>query len=1022
VIPNELQIRRSTAHRRVRLGRLFVAVFSVLSLALATGSISAQLTETRRILVIRVSFPQETPDNETTSGDGKFDLRTYEEAVSEYRFPFDTPPHDRTYFAAHFQGLADYFDTVSDGQLKIEADIFPAGESDSYELTRPLIDYGNGRTRREINARIVELFRDGVLAAEGTEGGALDFSIYDDVVVAHAGLGGESSNQLNDVPSAFINQADLDTYVEGSIAVDGGSTIINQGILLPESGGIDGRSGLNGILARFYANQLGLPRLDNPEDGLPAVGDWSLMDTGNITSASSIQLGFENLTGAATDTFLIAYSPSLLTTWSRTRLGWLTPTVVRHDTTLSIAASHSDSDHPKALRIPISGTEYFLLENRMSRLVVEGRQPDITLSEGTRGVWVANDDYDAFIPGSGILIWHIDEDVIDGLEEGKAVNSNPDFRTHFDGLVGLYRKGVALEEADGLEDIGNTSASRVITSGFISFASIQGSNQDPYYVGNVTRFAPDTTPSSNSNLGYESGIEIEILSPPGETMEVAIRFRRTQGGWPRALTDPTPSVGPRSIGLPGATVLTGGALAGESALSLSGDNVLLTGFASEFTPAIGRVSQNQTDEVLFSAVSNPALWTEGQLITIADVGTTPTGNVSASPLISSFQGSQPTDVWGYNDGTVRWGIFGTTSGEATVGTSPITGIAAGDVNGNGSNEWIVMDASGSVFAVDGDRSSIRLGSVESPVGGPVVSNLNASGADEVVVVSANGSVTIFSGTESQMSRSLAGGAASSPILADIDGDGFVEILFGGDERIWVTRFNGIGQSDTPYEIPLRDKAGRLEAPPLAADLDADGAIDLIVASQAGVIYAITTAGQSLPGFPILATGRISVSPLLTDIDQDNNLELIAFTDQGTVHLWHLEQLDPSLTGTTVAWGQQGGNAANTGFFSQTGTPADDFEQGSLLPESRAYCYPNPIRGNEAFIRYYLAAEADVELVIINAAGQILDRVTATRSDALTDNEIRWDTTDYGSGIYICRLQATDGGRTEARFIKTAVIR
>ena len=75
-------------------------------------------------------------------------------------------------------------------------------------------------------------------------GGTLDFSIYDDIVVVHAGLGGESSNQLNDVPSAFINQADLDTYVEGPIPVNGGSTFINKGILLPESGGTDGRSGL----------------------------------------------------------------------------------------------------------------------------------------------------------------------------------------------------------------------------------------------------------------------------------------------------------------------------------------------------------------------------------------------------------------------------------------------------------------------------------------------------------------------------------------------------------------------------------------------------------------------------------------------------------------------------------------------------------------------------------------------------------------------------------------------------------
>ena len=1006
----------------MRFGRLFIATIIVLSFGPLSTVVAAQQLETRRILVLRVSFPQETPYNETTSGDGTFDLRTFEEARPDYRFPFDIPPHNRSYFTAHFQGLANYFDTVSDGLLQINYDVFPAGENDSYQLTRQLIDYGNGRTRQEINARIVELFRDGVLAAESAEGAALDFSIYDDVVVAHSGLGGESSNQLNDVPSAFINRDDLDTYVDGPIPVDGGATTINQGILLPESGGTDGRSGLNGILARFYANQLGLPRLDNPEDGLPSIGDWSLMDTGNISSASSIQLGFDNLTGSATDTFLIAYSPSLLTAWSRARLGWLTPTVIRHDTTLSIAAAHSELDHPKAVRVQISANEYFLLENRMSRLAVEGRRPNITLSDGTRGVWVANDDYDAFIPGSGILIWHIDEAVISGLDDGKAVNSNPDFRTHFDGLVGLYRKGVALEEADGLEDIGNTSASRVITSGFISFASIQGSNQDPYYVGNITRFGPDTTPSSGNNLGYDSGIEIEILSPPGEAMDVAIRFNRNLDGWPRTLDGTTQAVSPRNGALPEAAILTGGLLPGESALSISGIGVALDGFQSALTPAIGRVSQNQIDEILFVSGSEPSLWSDGGHITIADVGATSPGRVSAPPVIANFAGSQPTDAWGYDDGTVAWGVFGPASGEVRVGNSAITGISVGDFNEDGSNEWVVLDATGSLFVVDGDRSFVQLGVVDDPIGGPVVSNLDASGADEIAVVSSNGSVTIFSGSEDLTTRPLPGGATSSPILSDIDQDGFVEILFGGDERVWVLRFNGVAQNNTPYEIPLRDKAGPMVAPPLVADLDADGAHDLIVASQAGVIYAITTAGESLPGFPILATGHISTSPLLEDIDGDNNLELVVFTDEGSSHLWHLERIDPALTGTTVTWGQQGGNAANTGSFAQIGTPADTVGQGALLPESRAYCYPNPIRENEAFIRYYLADQADVDVIIINATGRIVDRLSATRSDALTDNEIRWDTTDFASGIYICRLQATNGSRTEIRFIKTAIIR
>ena len=1022
--PGEHQIRRSVAHRWLRFGRLFTVLFALHLLGLGGPQAAAWQTETRRILAIRVSFPLESPDEETTSGDGTFDLRSFDEALPDYRFPFDTPPHNRSYFSAHLQALAHYFDTVSEGQLRIAFDVFPSGENDSYPLGKRLIDYGNGRTRQEIDARIVELFRDGILAADATEGAALDFSAYDDIIVIHAGLGGESSNQLNDVPSAFIDRTDLDTYAEGPIPVDGGSRFVDQGILLPEAGGTDGRSGLNGILARFYANQLGLPRLDNPEDGLPAIGDWSLMDTGNISVASSNQLGFSNLTGTPSDTILVAYSPSLLTAWSRERLGWLTPTVVRHDTTVSIAAAHSTLDHPKAIRIPITADEYFLLENRMSRLAVEGRQPNITLSEGTRGVWIANDDYDAFIPGSGILIWHIDDAVINRSGGDKAVNSNPDFRIHFDGLVGLYRKGVSLEEADGLEDIGNTSSSRVITSGIISFASISGNNQDPYYVGNVTRFGPDTTPGSSNNVGHSSGVDIEILTAPGEVMEVAVRFNRHQDLWPRTLDSVTPTVAPRTAILTDANeILNGGRTIGGNSWSLSGNTLNLPDYQSIWTPAIGRITQRTTDEVLFSDGGPPALWTNGQRITSADVGGPSTGPVSAAPIVAAFPGNATNDIWGHQNGTVVWGIFGPESGEADVGTDAIIGISAGNVDSDDGRELVALDERGAVFVIEGHQSFRPLGTVEKAIGQPVIANLDATGSDEIVILSSDGSVTIFVADEEPVtSRPVPGGASSPPVLSDIDGDGFVEILFGGVERVWVIRFNGVGQTDTPYEIPLQDRVGRLEAPPVIADLDADGKLDIIVASRTGAIYAISTTGIPIPGFPVLATGRITVSPLIDDLDGDNLLELVAFTNDGIAHLWHLDQIDPTLTGSTVSWGQQGGGSGNTGRLGQTATPADEPTLSELLPEARAYCYPNPIRGQFAFIRYYLSEEADVNLIVVNAVGQVVDRITATRTDANTDNEIRWDTTDYGSGIYICRLQATNGSRTETRFIKAAIIR
>ena len=66
--------------------------------------------------------------------------------------------------------------------------------------------------------------------------------------------------------------------------------------------------------------------------------------------------------------------------------------------------------------------------------------------------------------------------------------------------------------------------------------------------------------------------------------------------------------------------------------------------------------------------------------------------------------------------------------------------------------------------------------------------------------------------------------------------------------------------------------------------------------------------------------------------------------------------------------------------------------------------------------------ADVTVTVINPRGQIVERLTATQTHALTDNEIRWDTSDYAGGFYICRVEAVAGSQSEIRFVKVAVIK
>ena len=62
------------------------------------------------------------------------------------------------------------------------------------------------------------------------------------------------------------------------------------------------------------------------------------------------------------------------------------------------------------------------------------------------------------------------------------------------------------------------------------------------------------------------------------------------------------------------------------------------------------------------------------------------------------------------------------------------------------------------------------------------------------------------------------------------------------------------------------------------------------------------------------------------------------------------------------------------------------------------------------------------MTIYNPLGEKIADLAHDNPMPNTDNEIAWDVTDYASGLYICRLQASNSTRTEVRFIKAAVIK
>ncbi len=943
------------------------------------------------ILALRVEFPKEEPDDPTTTGDGIFDLRSFQEALPSYEFPYDTPPHNRQYFEWHLQALANYYDKVSEGKVEIRFDVFPTKQDSSYKLRRTMISYGNGRNQDEIDQRLVDLFKNALSLADSVEGDNLDFEQYNSFLVIHAGMDG-STGALNDIPSAYLSPRDFDTFVGGPVFVEEGSFAIDNGWILPESISQNGVGGLNGTAARIFGNQLGLPGLSNFEDNLPAVGGWSLMDTGFINVGAG----------------LLGYVPSYPMAWSKIELGWIDPLKVTRDTTLTIAATDISSHHPKAVLVPIDSDEYFLLENRQMRRR-EGELPDVEYSTGdSAGVWLSVDSYDSYIPGSGILIWHIDKAVIRGKRATGSINDDS------------FDRGIDLEEADGYEDIGNLNFDRI--------AGIAGSKKDPFFVGGATAFSPSTVPSSDSKSGTVTGITIVVKDSLQDEMTVEITFNANKEGWPLSL--PSGFVAsPKTVNVNGDGEKEIIAVARDGNVHIWRlDGTTLSAFQTDsgvlLDPAVGDVDGDLTPEVVlvhengdvssWNSESTSLLWR------IEGIG------ASTAPIISNVDTDATGEVIvGSDDGSIAIldGQDGSLLRKVETGGSKIVGIA---IKGK---DIIAVNEEGELFIVgeDGSGEQAPVGNIEGrPSGSPVLGDMDGDGKVEIILLSENGILTVYSksliesiGEERPLFQADIGDdIRSSPILTDLDGDGSLEVVFTGEGKVHAWRFNGIPEANFPLILPLKDKVGGIASSPIAADIDGDGDQEIIFGTSQDLVYALRSDGQIASGFPLTSIGDIVSSLVIDDLDGDDRLELCALTASGTAHVWDISKIASSYTGTDITWGQSNAGPANPGVYPGVTSPPP--QSVSLLPSDRAYCYPNPIDGDSAHLRFFLGGEARINVKMFNGAGELVGEMSKDDLEPVSDNEILMDMSNYASGLYIFRLEATGNGKQEEVFIKAAV--
>jgi len=473
------------------------------------AALNRSSSDTIKILAVMVEFQKDTDNN--TAGDGTFNS-IYEKDYGDKII--DPLPHDVSYFANHVEFAKNYFSKVSNGKANVVYQILPQ----VITVSKTMRNYSPAVNSTDFTA-MAEFMKE-VWTLAGNQNPNFNFADFNLFSIFHAGVGRDISlpgslGNEKDLPSVYLGLNSLQKYFGTSfdgIQVGSSNFKITNSMILPQAENREissfGQTALfqvsiNGLIAANIASFLGLPDLFDTNTGLSAIGKFGLMDGQAIFANRG----------------LFPPEPSA---WEKIFLGWETPieiAVQAGNTTHTIAPSLSPSH--QIYKIPINASEYYLVEYRQRDVNQDGlkislKQNNIDVSKTfalneyayfeaipetlLAGVTTSVDEYDFALPGSGVLIWHIDEKIINEKIAENKINSDK------------TRRGVDVEEADGVQDIGEQ-----FTTIFGDQVVGEGWEFDLWFKTNTSKlytnkFSSDTRPNTNANDGANSLITFHNFS------------------------------------------------------------------------------------------------------------------------------------------------------------------------------------------------------------------------------------------------------------------------------------------------------------------------------------------------------------------------------------------------------------------------------------------------------------------------------------------------------------------------------
>jgi M6 family metalloprotease-like protein len=1006
--------------------------------------------ETLRILGIRVEFQEEDPDDPRTTGNGLFDMRTQDQFLEDEGHLIDPSPHDTLYFKRHMDALHNYWYAASESQLALDGEVFPKSGSFAYRLPYPMAHYGAPDSTLAGKVEMLrQFFHDSFNLADSfsvhgdSQVYGIDFSRYDCFVIFHAGsdLQSDLGELVNPTPgdlfTGFIVLGD-------TVWVNGGAYPITEGTFMPETQSQDNRvAALNAVFAHEFGHQLGLVDLYNTENFMTQVGDFSLMD--NNFADVGVDVGY----GIYVSGVLAAYPDA----WSKAFLGFVRPEQIREENDIRLFASEMLGDDLQLIKVSINSEEYFLIENRQADIDRDGfsglrADPVTNVVLGPVDADMNyNREYDWLLPGSGILIWHVDEGVAYLDYDGDGLNNFWDNDLQLD----KDRRFLTIVEADGIIDFGG------------NYYTGYGQKEDMFYKGNNTALTPNTFPSSKSRNKSNTHIWIENIGYSDTVMSLDISQRWYQSGFPQKVVPETTvsslvyadvnndgnveifASSERFIYAwgPGGTKLISNPDVLQT-FELNGDTTYLplAVFAeSDYTffgpPVLGDLNGDDTLEVVAITVNgkvyawHPYDLNEDGRADVLDgfpiqlgglIGT----GIWLGPIIANFDSVKSNLEIFVATKRLDVGTVVISSDGRILHSSNFEGFVLGlaTTDNYRTNFMIRTDfytASLCIWDIYSHEFRECVDICGDALPFPVVGDIDRDDRLDVIHrCSGNGMIFAYDSALNPLEGfpvSIGERRQSAAVLGDIDKDGYLEIVVTSPDKIFAYSFNGTAVSNFPITVSHPGgETDLIDSSPILGDVDGDGYPDIVVGTKNKQILAYNKYGKMVDGFPLACGGNINSSTILVNLDKDIQAELLAASDDGFVYAW---DLPGEYESETFPWTQLGYDAGHTNYFPKESLPPIPPVAGELLPRSLAYNYPNPAE-NETRIRYYLREDAEVSVRIYDLSGTLVDEFSGP-GKGQTHNERLLDCSKFASGVYLCRVEAKSPSENKVVFFKMAII-